>query len=180
MTRLIFLLLAVLFPMFLAAQQPENIYPAGYDTLYRSTPRLWQPEMYSAKKSFSDVFPAPFMSDREAVFPDFSKYLRSNWTVTYSSVSSNRYFPEFLSSPAVWLPLGATGTIFNEATYRVNNKLKVRGNSFGINSLYAPLLPRPGTNQWEIRGASVFMEYKVSKNVRFGAGISISESPMHP
>ena len=72
------------------------------------------------------------------------------------------------------------GTIFNQAVYRISDKLQFGGNSFGGNSpVRAPLL-RSGAGAYDFRGASLFLEYKVSKNFRIGGGITVTDHPYQP
>lgn len=78
-------------------------------------------------------------------------------------------------------PFIHSGTVFNQATYQASSRLIIGGNSFGANSVFTPPPTRPGANQWEIRGASMFLEYKVSKNFSIGAQISVQgKSTLHP
>jgi hypothetical protein len=137
-----------------------------------------------ALKDIGIDMPFNFNSPAKLFVPvfDFSKYLHSNWTVSYSSFANPSWnaVGYSLLTPGIFSPFWGSGSVFSEATYRVNGKFLFGGNSFGANSIFTAPISRPGTEQWEIRGASMFMEYKVSKNFRIGASVTVSENPYHP
>jgi len=112
---------------------------------------------------------------------DFKPYLQSNWKVEYQSYSGFHPVGSFnFGSPLMVSPLFHSGTLFNQATYSLSDKLKLGGNSFGINSIHSAPLPHPSSNQWEMRGASMFMQYKVNKNFKIETRISVTGNPYHP
>jgi hypothetical protein len=73
-----------------------------------------------------------------------------------------------------------SGTVFNQAIYQATDKLKIGGNSFGINSFLHGPLPAIGPGKYDFRGMSVFMEYKINKNFRIGGSISVAGNPYQP
>jgi hypothetical protein len=112
---------------------------------------------------------------------DFKPYLQSNWKVEYQN--SIGYHPEGTFNhgyPFMVSPFFHNGTIFNQATYSLSDKLKLGGNSFGVNSIHSAPLPHPSSNQWETRGASMFMQYKVNKNFKIETRISVTGNQYHP
>jgi len=112
---------------------------------------------------------------------DFKPYLQSNWKVEYQTYSGFHPAGSFnLGSPLMVSSLFHSGTLFNQATYSLNDKLKLGGNSFGVNSIHSAPLPHPSSNQWEMRGASMFMQYKVNKNFKIETRISVTGNPYHP
>lgn len=62
----------------------------------------------------------------------------------------------------------------NAATYRLNDKLFLSGNSFSGNSVFNPLPANPDLKNMSIRGASMFLQYKISKNFHIGGGVSVT------
>ncbi len=133
---------------------------------------------------FNPEFPltlSPEMFVLDAPVFDFKPYLQSNWKVEYRN--STGYHPEgrfSLGTPFMISPLFHNGTIFNQAAYSISDKLTLGGNSFGVNSIFTAPLPHPSANQWETRGASMFMQYKVNKNFKIETRISVTGSPYHP
>ena len=112
---------------------------------------------------------------------DFKNYLQSNWKVEFRN--STGFFPEGRFNPGypfLVSPLFHNGTIFNQATYTLSDKLKLGGNSFGVNSIHTAPLPHPSSNQWETRGASMFMQYKVNKNFKIETRISVTGNQYYP
>ena len=65
-------------------------------------------------------------------------------------------------------------SITNQGYYKLNDKLMMGGNSFAGNSIYNPLPVNSSIQEMSIRGATMFLQYKISKNVRVGGGVSIS------
>jgi len=77
----------------------------------------------------------------------------------------------FLLAPS---PFVHPFSIQRAAAYRLNDKFTLSGNSFAGNSIFNPLLPNPDLRNMSIRGASMFLQYKISKNVRVGGGFSVT------
>lgn len=95
---------------------------------------------------------------------DFKKYLNpSGFTETSFSTFGFGYSP-FLTGER----------IFNQSAFRLNKRFLIGGNSFGARSVF----DKPGMNssiqQMSTKGASMFMQYKVSKNFKVETRISIS------
>jgi hypothetical protein len=111
---------------------------------------------------------------------DITPYLRSNWKV--EAYQTNMLFPgPVLFNRTMWSasPMLHSATFFNQASYQIGDKITLGGNSFGVNSIFTP--PRlHGSNQWETRGASMFMQYNVNKNFRIETRVSVSGSQHHP
>jgi hypothetical protein len=171
----------ILLPYFLQGQEYPDLPPAVQDTLFLKSPHKAEP------LPFIDI---PGIRDRITIQPysglifpafDLTRYLNSEWKIITSSASS--FFPTSVGSPALpgmFLPFGGTGSVFSEATFSLNDKMTIGGNSFGIRSPFSPLPGVSGTNRYDIRGATMFMEYKVSKNIRIGAGITVTDTPGIP
>ncbi|HOY51277.1 MAG TPA: hypothetical protein PLX49_05900 [Prolixibacteraceae bacterium] len=112
---------------------------------------------------------------------DFREYLASRWKVeTPGSLFSGFYGNARLFPGGMPLFYGGTMAVFNQAAYQFSDRLRMGGNSFGVNPPWvAPGLPG-GQNRYDFRGASLFMEYKVSKNFRIETRVSVSGSPHSP
>jgi hypothetical protein len=171
---LLFLIPGILNFQFLSAQEPVKTSIQKEDSLKISAPGLWEPglELPAFKLDFNGFsdFPMKFVTPSF----DFSGILKSKWKTDVSF--SNR----FLSFPYISTYFPFSGTIFNQAVFQANDKLKIGGNSFGLNSLLHAPLPGVGPGNYDYRGMSVFMEYKINKNFRIGGSISVAGTPYQP
>ncbi len=167
--------LIILLHGFLQGQERPDLLYADYDTLFLKTPLTAEPLLLIDLPGIHDrITLQPFSGLTVPAF-DLTKFLNSGWRIKTSFLSS--FFSGSPALPGMFLPFGGTGSVFSEATYSLNQKLTIGGNSFGILS---PLSPAPGvsgTNRYELRGATLFMEYKVNKNFRIGAGITVTDNP---
>ncbi len=165
----------------LSAQEPAEIEVKHRDSVRFSLDASTMPDLMVESAFMALPF---FLPDFSVVNPpvfDFSKDSHSGWTIHRSGMDS--FFPGISMAPfsgSFSLPFPGTGTVFNQASYRINEKWIFGGNSYGMNLFpWAPGAGR-GMNQWNFRGASMFMEYKVAKNVRIGAGVSVNGSNIQP
>lgn len=86
---------------------------------------------------------------------------------------SNGFYPGHLGiSPAPFL---RNGTIFSQGSYQLNDKFRVGGYSFGGNSVFSAPLPNQNFNNFDFRGSTLFMEYKVSDKFKIETRISVSQ-----
>jgi hypothetical protein len=88
-------------------------------------------------------------------------------------------FPKATSEPFsvsgfIASPFYTNGMVFNQATYLLGNKLSFGGNSFGVQSVFDKSRMNPSINEMSIRGASMFMQYKISKNIKVETRVSVS------
>jgi hypothetical protein len=146
--------------------------------------QLSRPESGLSIPDFSPGFPILLLSGPLTISTpafDINKYLQSNWKIDYQSfdyLQPGNY--TFHGRPFLVSPLFHSGTIFNQASYQLNDKLTFGGNSFGVNSIFTAPLPHPSANQWENRGASMFMQYKVNRNFKIETRISVTGNQFHP
>ncbi len=168
----------ILLPGFLSGQEYPDLPPADQDTLFLKSPLAAEPlPLFDISGIEDHITLQPFSGLTVPVF-DLTRYLRPGWRIITSPASS--FFPAFpgpTPQTGIFFPFGGTGSVFSEATFSLNNKLTIGGNSFGIRSPFAPLPGISGTNRYDIRGATMFMEYKVNKNFRIGAGITVTDGP---
>jgi hypothetical protein len=117
------------------------------------------------------MFNQPLLPDYSKRF-DFKKYLGAAFATDYSFYSSGTYFSPYISS----------GKIFNQVAYRINNHFSYGGYSFGAQSVFDPPALNPGFQDMGIKGASIFMQYKVSDKFSIQTRVSISkrQSPWEP
>jgi hypothetical protein len=71
-------------------------------------------------------------------------------------------------------PFFTVGKIYNQATYRVNDRFSFGGNSFGAQSVFDQPILNPAIQNMSTKGASMFMQYKVSKNFKIETRVSVT------
>jgi hypothetical protein len=125
------------------------------------------------KLNISDqsLFNQPLLPNYNINF-DFSKPLKS-------SIYSSEYF----SVTSFWpSPYYTNGTVFNQAMYRLNDRFSFGGNSFGAQSVFDLPQMNPSMQNMSTKGASMFFQYKVSKNLKIETRVNISnhQSPWEP
>jgi hypothetical protein len=172
-TFLLSLIPGIVFFQFLSAQEPVMALLQENDSMKFSASGLYEPglELPALRLDFSD-FTLKFTTPSF----DFSDFLKNRWKT--DGPFNNRFltFP-FIST---YFSFPGTGTVFNQAIYQATDRLKIGGNSFGINSLLHTPLPGVRPGNYDFRGMSVFMEYKINKNFRIGGSISVAGNPYQP
>ncbi|MGV8139181.1 MAG: hypothetical protein AB2L20_28640 [Mangrovibacterium sp.] len=78
------------------------------------------------------------------------------------------------SNFSLFHPLINSFSIQTAASYRLNDKFILSGNSFSANSIYNLLPASPDLRNMNIRGASMFLQYKISKSIHIGGGVSVT------
>ncbi|MFW6245973.1 MAG: hypothetical protein ACOC13_00845 [Tangfeifania sp.] len=85
----------------------------------------------------------------------------------------NDFYPGYSGiSPAPFLP---NGTIFSQGSYQLNDKFRVGGYSFGGNSIFSAPFPNQNTGNFDFRGSTLFMEYKISDKFKIETRVSVSQ-----
>lgn len=112
---------------------------------------------------------------KQPLLPDYNKILdiKKNLLLFKSTGSSD------LDMRFGYSPFFSSGKIFNQASYRVSDKFSFGGNSFGAQSVFDRPTMNPAVQNMSTKGASMFMQYKVSKNFKIETRVSVSnhESP---
>ena len=75
----------------------------------------------------------------------------------------------------IFSPFLRNGAVFSGATYKINDKFKMGGYSFGANSIFSAPLPNQGMNNFDVQGASMFFQYKVSDKFKIETRVSVSQ-----
>ncbi len=112
--------------------------------------------------------------------PDFKTLLNSRWIYNQSlSPALATFHPAMMVNG----PLGFTspfyysGVIFNQAAYKISDKLVIGGAGFGGRSIFSAPLPGNLTNSFDTRGASMFFQYKVSPKFKIETRVSVTKGP---
>ena len=74
-------------------------------------------------------------------------------------------------------PYFRNGAVFSSASYQINDKFTLGGYSFGANTIFSAPLPNQGMNNFDTRGSTLFMQYKVSKKFKIETRVSVSQGP---
>ena len=164
----ILIITIILIPVILKAQEPVINPLPKEDTLKFNLPELYQPGL-DFSGSFTDLSLSGLNTTLNIPAFDFSDILQTRWQIDYS-ILRFAYFPAgyFLS------PFQGAGMMFNRASWKASPKLTLVGSSFGIHSLFRAPLPGTTSGNYPVRGMSVFMEYKISPNLRIGGGITVT------
>ncbi len=115
------------------------------------------------------IFDQPLLSDYNKNL-DFIKNLNQSKTT-----SSSHNFEGFPFSPV--FPFGH---VFNQSSYQVNNRVSIGGNSFGTRSAFEPPKLNSSIQDMSIKGASMFIQYKVNDRFKVQTRVSISNRPSTP
>lgn len=86
---------------------------------------------------------------------------------SFKTVSISNSFP-------VFSPFINSFAITNQAHYKLSNKLTLGGNSFSANDIFNPVPLNSSIKDMSIRGASMFLQYKINDKFKVGGSFSIS------
>ena len=131
-----------------------------------------------------DSFPAEkiYLTDQyfkyQPLLPDFSKNLNFSKSIGSPLI----YSESFSMSRFGLLPFYTNSIIFNQSAYQLNDRFILGGKSFGAMSVFDQPQINPSMQNMNIRGATMFMQYKVSKNFKIETRVNISnqQSPWEP
>ena len=114
----------------------------------------------------------------QPLLPDYNKNLDFKKYLNYSKSSTE----SFSTAGYIISPFYTNGTIFNQSTYRLSDRVSFGGNSFGTQSVFDAPRMNSSINDMSTKGASMFMQYKVSKNFKVETRVSVTnhKSPWEP
>lgn len=103
------------------------------------------------------------------LFKDYNKVLDLKKAFTFQSTTNTNFDYRYS-----FIPFLSYGQVFNEATYKLNNRFSFGGNSFGARSVFDAPSMNSSVQNMSTKGASMFMEYKVSKNFKIETRVSVT------
>ncbi len=111
---------------------------------------------------------------------DFNAGLSKRWSFDSSELSSNQlqvhqYFNSY--SGLAPSPFLRNETVFSSDAFRINDRFTLGGYSFGANSAFTAPFPNQGMNSFDVRGSTMFMQYKVSKNFKIETRVNVIQGP---
>lgn len=109
------------------------------------------------------IFNQPLIPDYNGIL-GLKRILSSNKSLGSTDLDFNFAYSPFFSS----------GKIFNLASYHINDKFSFGGNSFGMQSVFDRPTLNPAIQNISTKGASMYMQYKVSKNFRIETRVSVT------
>lgn len=114
----------------------------------------------------------------QPLLPDFSKNLDFSKYLNSSVISSE----SFSVSGFGISPFYSNGAVFNQSSYRLSDRFSIGGSSFGAHSVFEQPRLNSGIQDMSVKGASMFMQYKVSKKFKIETRVSVSnhQSPWEP
>lgn len=162
--------LCLLFSGFIAFSQSDSAKVGAinpeYDFLYRE---LFN---FSPNSTFGEINiePVPQINQNFNLKPGF--IIDFNSFSGMKSITLSNLFP-------IFNPFVNSFSITNQARYKLSDKFTLGGNSYAGNSIFNPMPANSSIQDMSIRGASMFLQYKVSKNVKLSGSFSISNQD-HP
>ncbi len=115
------------------------------------------------------VFHQPLLPDYNKNL-DFIKYLNPAKVTNYY----------YNSIGSTFNPVFPFGHIFNQSIYQLSSRLMIGGNSFGAQSVFDHPKLNSTIQEMSIKGASMFMQYKVNDHFKVQTRVSISNRPSSP
>lgn len=114
----------------------------------------------------------------QPLLPDYTKKLDISKYLNSSRISSE----SFSVSGFGLSPYFSTDAVFNQSAYRLSDRFSIGGSSFGAHSVFEQPRLNSGIQDMSIKGASMFMQYKVSKKFKIETRVSVSnrQSPWEP
>lgn len=178
MRRFILLLISSCAALFVSAQ--EEIFSDSISVEYQEI-KVRQPILERTLNFDETAFPTEFNLLDPSIFDqpllpdnnknlDFIKYLKPSKTPGFS------HYSEWTS----FNPIYPFGHVFNQSSYMVNDRISIGGNSFGARSAFEPPKLNSSIQDMSIKGASMFIQYKVNDRFKVQTRVSISNRPSTP
>ena len=180
MKRFIFFLISFCAVLFSYAQKEIHLdsIPRTHQEDRFKELNLEKPLLFENSFSMGEINLPDKSMFNQPLLPDYSKNLDLKKYLN-SSKSTTQFFSTngFLVSPFY-----TNGMVFNQSTYRLSDKFSFGGNSFGAQSVFDRPALNPAIQNMSTKGASMFMQYKVSKNFKVETRVSVSshKSPWEP
>lgn len=107
--------------------------------------------------------------------PDFNfkNELSKRYNYNTGIIESGSLSPILLNySPS---PFFRNGAVFSAASYELSDNFILGGYSFGANSVLSAPFPNQGMNNFDTRGSTLFLQYKVSKNFKIETRVNVTQ-----
>jgi hypothetical protein len=100
----------------------------------------------------------------------FNLFVKPTMNFTNISLLTNTSIPYYYDAK-----------MLSSASYALGDKFTVGGFSYGANSVFSAPLPNQNSKSYfDTYGSTMFVQYKVSKNIKIEAGVSIQQGSGMP
>lgn len=177
MRRLILLLISSCAVLFVSAQKEifSDSIPKKQTENNVRQPILDRPLNFDETSFPEEINLIDYSIFHQPLLPDYNKNLDFIKYLTLSKTTSFSYY-----SVGSFNPVFPYGHVFNQSTFKLNDRLSIGGNSFGALSVFDPPKLNSSIQDMTIKGASMFMEYKVSDHFKVQTRVSISNRRSSP
>ncbi|HZL08389.1 MAG TPA: hypothetical protein VFC65_00210 [Prolixibacteraceae bacterium] len=143
-----------------------------------SRPSIEKPLLFDDSFSMDEINLRDLSLFSQPLLPEYNKNLDFLHHLNSSGLSTE----SFSMTGFGISPFFSTANIFNQATYKLNDRLSVGGNSFGIQSAFDQPKLNPTIQEMSTRGASMFLQYKITDKFKVETRFSITNhrSPWEP
>lgn len=101
------------------------------------------------------------------------------YTIGFDLLSGTSYMGGYYGALAATTASFHNTKILSSAAYKLGNKLIVGGFSYGSNHIMAPRATQMQNSYFDTYGSTMFMKYKVSKNVSIEGSINVGQNRGH-
>lgn len=123
-----------------------------------------------------DFSPEGLISDLQLPDYKFNTNTGSPYTLnlTFQPLFTNNFTS--ISNFQMISPFYYNGEILSSDAYQIGNKLVVGGFSYGANSIMSAPLPNQVGRNFDTYGSTMFMQYKISKNLKIETRVSVGQN----
>lgn len=104
---------------------------------------------------------------------DFKKELLKRYNFSVGEINTSNFSPLGLNYS--FSPIFRNGAVFSAASYQLGEKFVFGGYSFGANSIFSAPFPNQQMNQFDTRGSTLYLQYKVSKNFKIETRVNVTQ-----
>ena len=155
-----------------AQEKLMPIMPAEDSTQILLERKILYNQLMTGTPENSEIFEVPQLHKF-----DFSAAIAQRFSINPSGMLHTTTLGGFTPGLFPAAPFLRNGSVFSAASYQLSDKFTVGGYSFGANSIFSAPLPNQGMNNFDTRGSTLFMQYKVSKNFKIETRVSVTQGP---
>lgn len=136
--------------------------------------------------------PSVLLNENGIINPDFLMYKLKPSPLNLEQSYRNRYavnasvfeMPKLNFIPPTSLnmvsPFYTNAQIFGGSSTKLNDKITIGGFSYGANSIFSSPIPNQHNSYLDTYGSTMFMQYKVSKNIKIETRVSVGQQQGPP